>query len=236
MKRIGIFLSIFLTAAMLFACCGCGASTPSTDRFGVISQEEYVLYQQVFYNDYGSKLDGKTVEKHGVLATLHDAFKNVDRYYVWGYYDNTKCCDWQWEFIPVEGAELPPDGSLVTVKGKFASDDRALDKYLIQDASVTTNTEYTGSSYDVNMYVMSDTLERVQIANVKRLPDSFQDKTFSAYGRIKTMTSIQDPYYNESWEIGFTWDGDVPAIGTTVLITGTVSNGTLILTTLQTIE
>ena len=251
MKRLGIIVSILLTAAMILFTCGCGSDIASTggngtgenpggldpaDRLDIISQDEYLLYQNVFYNGYASKMDGTKVKKTGVLATLHDAFNDVDRYYVWGYYDNTKCCDWQWELKLKDGTELPPDGSLISVEGTFVYDEEALDDYWIKDAKVTTKTKYTGALYDLNMFLMSDTLERVQIINVRRFPDYFKDKSYSAYGRIKTVDSIQDPYYNGSWDIPFVWSGEIPAIGTTVLLTGNVSNGTLGVDTMRNLD
>ena len=243
MKRFGLIALILLISAMILPLSSCGgnssngdAESTSEERLSTINQSEYVLYQNVFLNGYAKTLDGKTVKKVGVFATLHDAFSEVDRYYVWGYMDQTKCCDWQWEFVPKDGQKLPPDGSLVTVEGTFTYDEDALDDYWIKNATVKTTTKYTGPTYDVNMYVMSDTLERVQIANVERIPNYFQNKTFSAYGRVKTLTSIQDPYYDGSWYIGFTYVGSVPAIGTTVLLTGTLNNGALTAETLNTID
>ena len=249
MKRFRILVSILLAAAILLICCGCesGKSSGETGtnltpentsdaRLDIISQDEYVLYQNIFYNDYAKSFDGKKVKKVGIFATLHDAYNEVDRYYVWGYYDNTKCCDWQWEFEPKEGQKLPPDGSLVTVEGTFVYDTKALDKYWIKNATVKTKTAYVGPSYDLNMYLMSDTLERVQIINIERWPDYFKGKTFSAYGRILSINTLQDPYFNESWEINFTWTGNVPAIGTMVLLTGTVQNGALNAESLQSID
>ena len=244
-------ISMIITVVMLLVFTSCGTSGESTggngtgenpggldpaDRLDIISQDEYLLYQNVFYNGYASKMDGTKVKKTGVLATLHDAFNDVDRYYVWGYYDNTKCCDWQWELKLKDGTELPPDGSLITVEGTFVYDEEALDDYWIKDAKVTTKTKYTGALYDLNMYLMSDTLERVQIINVRRFPDYFKDKTYSAYGRIKTIDSIQDPYYNGSWDIPIIWSNEIPAIGTTVVLTGTVTAGTLNVGTMQSID
>ena len=181
-------------------------------------------------------MDGTKVKKTGILATLHDAFNGVDRYYVWGYYDNTKCCDWQWELKLKDGVELPPDGSLITVEGTFVYDEQALDDYWIRDAKVTTKTRYTGALYDLNMFLMSDTLERVQIINVRRFPDYFKDKTYSAYGRIKTIDSIQDPYYNGSWDIPIVGQNEIPAIGTTVVLTGSVSDGKLSVGTMLSLD
>ena len=246
---------------MLLICCGCesgkssgengatpngtssggagsnlNAESTSEERLEKISQEEYVLYQNIFYNDYAKIFDGKTVKKVGIFATLHDAFNKVDRYYVWGYYDNTKCCDWQWEFTPKKGETLPPDGSLVTVEGVFSYATQALDKYWIKNATVKTKTAYVGTSFDLNMYLMSDTLERVQIINVESIPDYFRGKTFSAYGRIKGVNTLQDPYYDGSWEIGFSYNGSVPSVGKTVYLSGSVGDGELIADSLQIIN
>lgn len=241
MKKSGTILSIILTVSILLLLVGCSASSggdveKSSERQGPVNQTEYVLYENVFYKGYAKNFDGKSVNKVGVFAILHDAYNDVDRYYVWGYKDQTKCCDWQWEFVPKKGQKLPAVGSLVTVKGTFVSDDGALDKYWIKDAKVTTNTIYTGPTYDVNMYVMSDTLERVQLINVNQFPDYFKDQTFSAYGRVKTMTSFQDPYYDGSWYYEFNYDGSVPAIGKMILLTGTLTDGSLVINTLEQID
>ena len=246
MKRFGITLQSLLLAALILFSCGCtsentssgenGAQNTSDKRLDTISQDEYILYQNAFYNGYAKKLDGQKQKKYGVFAILHDAYNGIDRYYVWGYYDQTKCCDWQWEFSPKDGTELPPVGSLVTVEGTFVSDDAALDDYWIEEATVRTETVYTGSEYEINMYVMSDTLERVQIVNFLRFSDSFEGKTFIGYGRIKSRTILQDPYYDGSWEIGISYSGNVPAIGTTVVLTGTVQNGILKVQTLEPVD
>lgn len=249
MKRIRITVSIFLAAVMILLCTGCGAGTSSSGgndaseslpqtRFEIFSQEEYVLYQNVFYKDYAKSFVGKKIKKEGVFAILHDAFNDVERCYVLGYADQTKCCDWQWEFVPPEGAELPPVGSLVTVEGTFTYDEKnALDKYWITDTTLKLKKKYEEKTYEINMYVMSDTLERVQIVNVKRFPDVFENKVFVAYGRIKGLGTLQDPIFDGSWEIGFVWDGSVPNLGTTVVLTGTFSSdGKLNVSAMKTID
>ncbi len=238
MRRIKKIVSVLLTVSAILVCSGCGAGsssgeTGSGDRLEVISQEEYVLYQNVFYKDFGKELDGKRVIKEGVFAVLNDAFNNCSRYYVWGYYDQTKCCDWQWEFVPNEASDLPPAGSLVTVEGLFVSSTDALDGYWIAEANVKANTEYTGMTSDLDMYSMSCTLERVQMINVLRHPEIFQNREFTAYGRIASPDSLEDPYYDGSWEIKIVWDGDLPAVGTLVAVTGSIRDGSLIVQTLK---
>jgi hypothetical protein len=244
-KRVKSLVLCFLTAAMLLSCTACGGSPSKNDaaestgeessgtRPEQFSQDEYVLYQNVFYQDYGKEVDGTEFEKKGIFASVYDAYNNRDRYYVWGYYDQTRCCDWQWEFVPAEGETLPPTGSLVTVTGTFVSDANALDGYWIKDAQIKTETAFSGQSAELDMLSMSCTLERVQMYNIMNLPDSFVNKEFLAYGRIASVNTLEDPYYDDSWEIGFTWDGELPAIGTLVAVSGTTKDGTLIVSSLN---
>ncbi len=238
MRKINIIISVLLTVSAILACSGCGTGSSSGEtgseaRLEIFSQDEYILYQNVFYKDYGKELDGKRVTKEGVLAVLNDAFNNRTRYYVWGYYDQTKCCDWQWEFVPNESDGLPPAGSLVNVDGLFVSNNEALDGYWIAEANVKVKTEYTVMKSDIDMYSMSCTLERVQMINVLRHPEIFQDREFTAYGRIASPDSLEDPYYDGSWEIKIVWDGDLPAAGTLVAVTGSIRDGSLIVQTLK---
>ena len=205
----------------------------SDERPEVFSQDEYLLYQNVFYADYGKEQDGKEVEKEGIFTVLYDAYKNRQRFYVWGYYDQTRCCDWQWEFVPKDGEELPPVGSLVTVKGTFKSSGDALDGYWITDPEVKVKTEYSGDTAERDMLSMSGTLERVQIINIMNRQDAFEGNDFSAYGRVASMSSIEDPYYNGSWQIDIIWDGELPAIGTSVELHGTVKEGKLLVESIK---
>ncbi len=243
-KRMIRILSAVLAVFAVLACAGCGVSQSeqtgpapsgtespekgaSDARPEVFSQDEYLLYQNVFYSDYGKELDGSTAEKEGVFASIYDAYNGRLRYYVWGYYDQTRCCDWQWELVPQNTDDLPPVGSLVTVSGTFASSENALDGYWIEDAAIEVKTEYSGPTAERDMCSLSCTLERVQMLNVMSRQDSFQDEEFLAYGRIASSGSLEDPYYDNSWEIELIWDGEVPAIGTLVVVSGTIRDGKL---------
>lgn len=66
----------------------------------------------------------------------------MTRYYVWGYNDNTKCCDWQWEIVPESTDNLPPVGSTVNASGIFAQNDNALDGYWIENVKIEVLSEY----------------------------------------------------------------------------------------------
>lgn len=228
------FLALLMLAAVLCAGCSGGGNASGGDVKTVaevpviINQAEYLLYQNIFYNEYAAQYENKPVTKNGVFATIQDAYSNKTRYYVWGYLDNTQCCDWQWEFVPADTKSLPATGSLVTVTGTFVRNDaEALDDYWIKDAQVTTVTEYAGKTAEINMLAMSDTLERVQVLNIMNKQDAFEGKTFTAYGRIAGINTLQDPYYDGSWMIPFSSSSDAPAIGTSVVLTGKVASGML---------
>lgn len=225
-------LALILALAFLLIPAGCGTQTAAFGKTSetipeLLDQKEYVLYQNVFYNQYGKQIEGTEVTKHGVFAVLLDAYNQRTRYYVWGYMDNTKCCDWQWEFVPDDLSALPPAGSLVSVHGRFQASGDALDGYWIEKASLQTETVYTGESAEVNMRAMSCTLERVQMLNILAKPDRFQGMTFLAYGRIAGPDKLEDPYYNGSWQIGFSSAASSPATGTQVVLRGTIGRASL---------
>ena len=236
------WISILLCLVLVIAMTGCGnnnsankpaseqsaAKNNTTDKVPVLlDQEEYLLYQNVFYNDYGKQLVGSEVTKHGVFAVIQDAFDQCTRYYAWGYMDNTKCCDWQWEFVPQDPDSLPAPGSLISVKGEFTASEDSLDGYWIENGIVETDTIYVGETFELNMRTMSCTLERVQMLNILYRPDYFKKQTFAAYGRIAAPGMLEDPYYNGSWQIDFAPEGTSLAIGTQVILQGSVIDGKL---------
>ena len=191
----------------------------------VLNTAEYTLYQNIFMNEQMDAFDGKETEKEGTFATLTDAYNNVTRYYVWGYNDNTKCCDWQWELKIEDTSALPQNGSLVKVKGTYAKDDAALDKFWITSPEITVEKAYEGHDGEIDMLSMSNTLERVQATNIAQKKEAFEGKTVCGYGRMKSATAIEDAYYDNSWELGIETGDTIPAFGTVVLISGTVRDG-----------
>lgn len=210
--------------------------TMITDIPLVLNQKEYILYQNVFYNGYDSDYAGTFMTKEGVFTTLWDAFSNKERYYVWGCLDKTRCCDWQWEFVPGNNAKIPNNGSLVKVSGIFSPSDDALDGYWLINTQLETKNQYIGETAEIDMYTMSDTLERVQILNIIYRSESFEGKEFSAYGRI-AIQSLQDPYYDGSWKIPLkSLDNTIPAIGTTVRIKGKIESGILLANMIEIME
>ena len=229
MKKRSLLILMLVACAVLCVACAGGTATAKeiTEVPVILNQAEYVLYQQIYFNDTGMDYVGKTVNKEGVFTTLTDAFNGKTRYYVWGYLDNTKCCDWQWEFVPKDPSTLPSNGSHVKVSGTFQASKDSLDGYWITGAEVTTVATYSGEQVDINMLTMDDTLERVQTSNIINNAETFEGKTFVVYARIFGDGVLQDPYYDGSWQAPFTTAETMPAIGTTVVLKGMVKDGVL---------
>lgn len=225
-------LAILLCAALLFAMSACadsGSADPETasELPTVLNQTEYVIYQNVFFNGLADDYLGKTITKEGTFTRLTDAFSGVTRYYVWGYMDATKCCDWQWEFVPKDPAGLPANGCLVRMTGTMVRDEAALDKIWFTDAEIELEKRYEPEACDVDMTTMDGTLERVQLLNMQYKPDYFEGKSLRIYGRMLNLSSIQHPYYDGAWTQEFSYNGENPAIGTMVILTGSWKNGSI---------
>lgn len=193
----------------------------------ITDMNEYTLYQNIFYNDQAADYADKQVTKKGIFAAVYDEYNSVKRYYVWGYADNTKCCDWQWELALTDESDLPPLGSTVEVCGDLKANDGALDGYWIENPEITVTSRFESCGADVDMTVMSGTLERVQIINMQQFPDKFEGKTVAAYGRVETPTTIQHPYYDNMFSQQFATNDTVPGTGTAVTVTGKYSNGVI---------
>ena len=194
----------------------------------LLNQTEYVLYQNTFFNNMADDYLGKTFTKEGTFTRLYDAFSEKTRYYVWGYMDATKCCDWQWEFLPKDPDSLPANGSLVRMTGTMLRDDAALDKIWFTDASVELLTAYQPAACEVDMTTMDATLERVQLLNMQYKPAAFAGKTLRLYGRILNPTTIQHPYYDNAWTQMLEVGEQLPAIGTMVIVSGSWQDGKIL--------
>ena len=191
----------------------------------VLNTAEYTLYQNIFYNDTKGDYDGKPASKQGVFTSLYDAYNSRQRYYVWGYNDQTKCCDWQWELNITDNSNLPQNGSLIKVEGTYEVNDEGLDGFWIINPEITTLQEYEGNDAEIDMKTMSNTLERVQVANIVNFPEVFEGKSVCGYGRMLDASTLEDAYYDNSWTIPVSGDFEVPAFGTLVEIEGKIKNG-----------
>ena len=192
-----------------------------------LDQIEYSIYCDLFYNDNGAAYENQQFTKDGVFATLEDAYSGKTRYYVWGYADNTKCCDFQWEFVMPDGVEVPESGSYVTMTGKLTKSEDALDGYWFTDATLKVEEPFAHAGYDFDMTTISPTLARVQIINMESHMDQFNGKTVRVYGRAMNLDaasgggSVQHPYYDGAWTLDFNYDGKTDfAIGDDILVEG----------------
>lgn len=250
MKKLFLLMLCFVMACSLSACNGSNAPTDAdakrpNDTGGtgkivradstpavadtmptVLDQNEYVLYQNIFFNGMAEEYLGKTAVKEGTLARLHDASGRT-RYYVWGYMDATKCCDWQWEFVPADPDSLPANGSLIKLTGTLTRDEAALDDLWFTNTTVELETAFTPEACDVDMTTMNATLERVQLLHMQYKPDVFAGKSMRVYGRVLNPTTIQHPFYDNAWTQPFETTQQVPAIGTMVILTGTWQGSTV---------
>ena len=68
---------------------------------------EYTIYMNVFQDISSKQFDGIEMDKKGTFAILQDDWSGKTRYYVWGYNDTTRCCDYPWEFVPADVSALP---------------------------------------------------------------------------------------------------------------------------------
>lgn len=236
-KRFFALLGVVLIAALL-AACGSTADVPEASQQQaenevsdvmptVVNTAEYTLYRNIFFNDMQADYDGKEAVKEGTFATIHDAFNDVTRYYVWGYNDQTKCCDWQWELKMDDVSDLPTNGSLVRVTGTYETNEDGLDDFWIIHPQITVKTPFVGRDYDIDMQAMSDTLERVQTINISNRKEVFEGKTVCGYGRVQNENTLKDPYYDNSWTVAISGEYEVPAFGTMVLVSGTIRDGVI---------
>ena len=192
--------------------------------------QEYTLYMNVFQDNKNNKFDGIEMTKTGTFAILQDEWSGKTRYYVWGYNDATRCCDYQWEFVPQDVSALPEPGSYVRVKGTLTfTDDKktgSLDNYWLTDTELTVLQDYPASKYDYDLTTMDATLARVQLFSIQNYSDKFAGKTVLIYGRTLSPNTLQHPYYDNSWTLDFKTDkadGKVPAIGRYLVLGGTVT-------------
>lgn len=207
------------------------ANAPEEDVVGIketFNSLEYAAYLNIFYEKKADEYVNKEYSKEGTFAVLRDEYNGVDRYYVWGYADKTRCCDWQWEFIPTDVSSLPAAGSYVKLKGKLVADEESLDGYRFTDTTLETVEKFTPAD-GLDLTVMSPTLARVQIANMQGNSDAFANKNVKIFGRALNGSCIQHPYYDGSWNLDMVLpDGEsAPATGQYLIVSGvfTVENG-----------
>lgn len=238
-RRILCIIMLFAVLMSAVSCSAGGETDGTSDKVArILNSMEYTIYMNVFYSGQGDSYTDKTYTKEGVFAILRDSFNDVTRYYVWGYSDETLCCDWQWEFVPKNKEELPPIGSHVKVTGNFAANGNALDGYWMEDARVETISSYDAAIGECDLITMSSTLARVQIINMVNYPTEYNGQAVKVYGRVMSGGEIQHPYYDNAWSLPLEYEGDLPAIGTWITVTGSFrgsseGDGSLIVESLE---
>lgn len=199
MKRfIFAFLAFLLLLPLLVACGGEEATDGTMQE--TFDATQYTLYLNVVVNK-SDEYTGTEFTVTGNAGSLEDRKSGTTRYYVWGYADQTKCCDWQWEYVPLKGEKVPADGSLITVTGKLTKSDEALDKYWLAEATVKTDRKYAGPEFDFDLTAVSPTLARVQLAFMRRDEELYDGTSVLVFGRTKGTNYLQHPYYDGAWEM-----------------------------------
>lgn len=227
MKKI-ISLTLLLSVVLSLASCSSSGSGSASEMARILNPLEYTIYTNVFYENNASGYVDKNYTKDGIFTEIQDSYNSRTRYYVWGYSDETLCCDWQWEFVPKEGEELPKIGSHVKVNGDFVKNSAALDGYWLESATVETVSEYKAAIGKFDTTTMSPTLARVQLINMRNFAEEHNGETIMIYGRVASDNMLQHPYYNGSWTITLEYDKQLPAIGTYVTVTGKFTGTSLL--------
>ncbi len=220
-KFLLIILCVFLSSSVISCTSGKSESGDTSIMSTVLDPMEYALYTNIFYEDQGNDYDDKEYTKEGTFTILYDSFNSVTRYYVWGYSDETHCCDWQWEFVPSDIDSLPAPGSKVSMTGTFVADDSALDGYWFVDTQIDVLREYTAFYGKYDTTTMSATLARVQLSNMANFAAEHNGEKVRVYGRAYGDGMIQHPYYDNSWYLDLEYSGEFPPIGTYIFVEGT---------------
>ena len=223
MKKIIALLTILSLFTAIFA--GCSGSVKAAPV--VVNADEAQLYNELFHHDGAETQVDKECVKEGIFATIYDAYLEGTRYYVWGFNDELKSGQWQWEIHPEDTSSLPSVGSKVSVTGTLVHDDGALDGYWLINPSIEVNEKYSGYDCDIDLTVMSPTLQRVQVQNIQRKQEQFEGKTVALYGRSHEGAAIMNPYGEEVWEFSVKSDDAFPQENTMILVQGTVTDGAI---------
>ena len=236
---------MLLTIVLCGAACGCTVEGPrkyadtqsSATLPRVISEDEYIVYENVYTQQCGYIYEGEKQTKEGIFSTMYDYYTDTYRYFVWGYCDDKLDRDWKWELKISDATQVPPDGSLIQVTGKFEENETALFGYWLTRPSWIVKTEYTGTQYDINMACMNASLEAAQVMSVQLGPKRVEGKTVAMYGRVISPTGIiQHPYQDDAWVQSVSTEGEIPPVGTMVLVEGRYQNGVVADATITVVE
>lgn len=199
----------------------------------ILSQIEYATMNSLYNGD--ESLLNVSMEHTGIFVTIDDTVNNKTLYFIWGYLDKTKCCDWEWELDPdaLDLNNLPVNGSKITFTGSIVKSDKAAELYWISNIKdFKIDSVYGGldSSVDYDMRTMNATLVFYQLSFLLNSFEKTEGKTVIIYGRVYSVGSdsqtdaVQHPYYNNYWVLDLEMEKHLPAIGTNVVIRGSIGN------------
>lgn len=186
----------------------------------VFSADEDAAYHDLFYNDAGDKYENKEYTKYGIFAVIYDAYNDTERYYVWGFGDESKDCCYQWEFVMPENATVPAPGSYIKVVGAMSYDEKALDKYWLTDVTLSVEEAYAVTSYDFDFVTLSPTLMRVQMINMLQLTEEFADKKVRIIGKALSENTMTSAYTDDEWSVHFSSASGHINTGDIILVDG----------------
>ena len=230
---------MLVAVVVLLTLAGCSSQKAMEAVPFVVSSEEADAYHAVMFDGGASDYENREFTKEGVFAAIFDAYNDVTRYYVWGYNDEERTGEWQWELKPDDTSDLPANGSLITVTATLTASEDALDHYwLTQISDISVKTSYSGYKCDYDLTVMSPTLQRVEIQNILYKKEAFEGKTVAIVGRahvhdethgdhVHHETNIINPYNEEMWEIAVESEDAFPESETMVIVTGTIADGVI---------
>lgn len=202
----------------------------------VISEDNWTKYRTAYADNKVDDMMYQTIEGEGIFCTVKNNKTDKNSYYIWGYADETRINDWQWQLdLDNYQGDLPTNGSLCSFSGTFVKSASADDYYWLANLSLKTITPVQlNSQYDYDLRVMSPTLAYYQLCNVLGYPDKTVGQSICLYGRVESLnmdgihTSLQHPTLNNFWSVQFDTQENVPIIDTTIVVSGNVTSSATI--------
>lgn len=196
----------------------------------VVSEEDWQVYSNVYRSGDISKLNYEIKEGTGIFTTIKNNKTGKNSYYVWGYSDEDRTHDWQWELdLENYNGQIPSNGSLIHYSGTFVSSELANDYYWLTNVYLDVKRELVlKTKYDYDTRTMSPTLSYFQLCHVLGYIGQTEGQPICIYGRVSSLnmdgihTSVQHPYIDDFWNITIDTQINVPKIGSTIVIKGTV--------------
>lgn len=193
----------------------------------VINEDEFIMYENVFFHHFEDMYDGERQTREGVLCAVYDHHAETTRYFVWGYCNRWLQKDWYWELNVKDPSLLPPVGSQIRVTGTIGQSDDSMFGRWMEKPSWTVLVRYTGEQYDINMAAMGVSLVATQLEQMHHEPEDFEGRTVAMYGRLTENGVIRHPHQTEGWTQQTDADIANLTVDSMVLVCGVYRNGVL---------